>query len=94
MTEDEPAVVFTVKAHIDKDRDGSGQWHARGVEAMAGVFALGASFHDARKNFAANAVLAVGPIAETQSQPAPEMIRVWALTRKTFRADELTDGSE
>ena len=74
--------VLVVLASADKYQGTT--WHATAAEpaALSGVFALGESLHDARRNLAA--LIATLPIAADA-----ESIRIVCATRKTFDVNNL-----
>ena len=76
--------VLVIGASADKYQDASNTWEvlAAGPAEAAGLFALGESLHDARRNLAA--LIATLPIAH-----GAESIRIVCATRKTFDVNDL-----
>lgn len=84
MSNSDSVLVLTAMA----DRFDAESWQATvaAPEQLAGLFALGDSFHDARRNLAAS-------IAELPIAAEHDAIRVVCLTRKTFPVNELKSAA-
>lgn len=74
--------VLIIHAAADKLQGDTWCASAAAPETVAGLFALGGSVHDARRNLAA--LIATLPIAE-----GADSIRIVCATRKTFDVNDL-----
>lgn len=92
------SAVLNVAATIDIVADDKSQWGAVGMPGTSfeGIFAVGDSFHDARRAFAEMVALALKSGTVTLDTGDPQnvsAIRVLAMTRKTFAVEDLTAAS-
>lgn len=90
--------VLAVTATVDIIAEDKGQWGAFGMPGTGfeGIFAVGDSFHEARRAFAEMAALALKSGAVTLDGGDPQnvsAIRVLAITRKTFTVEDLTEAT-
>lgn len=90
--------ILAVQATIDVIAEDKSQWGAIGVPGtgFGGIFAVGDSFHDARRTFAEIAALAIknGAIVIDGCDPNDvAAIRVLATTRKTFAIEDLAEAA-
>lgn len=92
----EPSVI-TVPAHLDVADESHRQWVARVAlpagSPFAGLFAFGRDFATARKALAGVVWDAIAGGVEGVPSGGLAAVRIVALTRKTFKIEELSGGS-
>ena len=92
----EPSVI-TIPAHLDIADERGRQWVARVAlpagAPFAGLFAFGRDFASARKALAAVVCAAITGGVEGVPSEGTAAVRIVAITRKTFKVDELSGGS-